>query len=213
MNTTDFFWNALFSWYETYKRDFPWRKTDNAFHIFIAELLLQKTHARKVEEVYNQIVNKYPTPYSLAKADIVTLADILKPLGLYYRTERLSKNAKIICHEFNGLVPNCLEELKKMPGIGQYIADAILCYAYNFPTVPIDTNVIRLFTRFFSLQSLNSRPRCDVKFVAKIKSYFSFGQTKTPNLAVLDFASMVCTARKPNCESCILAEKCKSKYS
>lgn len=203
-----YFWKNILNWYYHNKREFSWRKTDNIFFILIAEILLQQTNVRKVEPVYNFIINKYKTPQELRNANLNDLKEIIKPLGLLYRAERLIKISELITDEYNEKIPSAKSELKKLPGIGDYIADAVLCYGFNENTVPIDTNVIRLFSRFFGLKSSYSRSRNDKKLLEKIKDFYDFNEYKVPNFAVLDFAAEICSAKKPKCSECLLNNKC-----
>lgn len=202
------FWEGILDWYSKNSRDYPWRKTINPFHVLIAEFLLQQTHVRKVQEVYERFIDEYPAPAYLAQAQLFKVERIIKPLGLSYRANRLIKCAEIICSEFGGRVPNSSEQLKKLPGVGSYISDAVLCYAYGKPTIPIDTNVIRVFCRYFGLKSDKSRPRTDTVLAECIKGFYQFENTRIPNLAVLDFAGTVCTAKKPNCDQCNASAEC-----
>ncbi len=205
-----FFWNNLFDWYTLYSRNWlPWRTADNPFHILTAEFLLQQTHVRAVEEVYCRLLELYPGPEKMAAADVSELQYIMHPLGLNYRAERLKRCAEAICRDYEGKVPWCREQLISLPGVGEYIADAVLCYAFGEPTVPIDTNVIRLFTRYFGLISTKARPRTDKVLAEEIRVLYSgFEKTRDANLAVLDFAAAVCSARKPTCFSCPLSIRC-----
>lgn len=209
MADIEHFWLSLFYWFSLNKRDFPWRRTNNAYHILIAEILLQQTHVRKVEAVYNFVQKAYPTPRHLMQADPGMLSNIIEPIGLVYRAERLIKIAEILYSKYNELVPNEKKVLLSLPGVGDYIADAVLCYAYKHPTVPIDTNVIRLFCRYFGLATSKVRARNDKLLADDIRSLYLFYSTKTANLAVLDFASAVCRARSYNCNGCILCRSCK----
>ena len=202
------FWKKLFIWHEENYRKFPWRQTDNPFHVFIAEFLLQQTHVRKVEDVYNLITKRFSMPADLSESNTEELRDMMKPIGLYYRAERLKKSAQIICEEHGGYVPNDRFSLLQLPGVGPYIADAVLCYGYNQPTVPIDTNVIRVFSRYFGLQSNKSRPRNDKNLAESIRERYDFIDTKHANLVILDFAAIICTANKPKCDSCPLSAEC-----
>jgi len=208
MKSLSRFWFTLLYWYYLNKREFPWRKTSSAYKVLIAEILLQQTNVRKVEEVYNHIVNEYPSPHELACAEIERLKVLIQPIGLTYRAERLISIAKEICANHFGCVPNDREILTALPGVGDYISNAVLCYAYNKPTVPIDTNVIRLFTRYYNLSTAKARARSDRELAESIRALFIFKSTRDPNFAVLDFASSICKARAPKCECCLLNQEC-----
>lgn len=197
------FWRRLIDWYNDNARNFPWRETSNPYYILIAEFLLQQTHVRKVQDVYEKFTFMYPKLQDLAEANQWEVDKIIKPIGLVYRAERLRRCAQMICRDFNGVVPMNAEDLKKLPGVGSYICDAVLCYAYGINTVPIDTNVIRVFSRYFNLKSQRMRPRTDPVLASIIKEMFAeFQNTRIPNLAVLDFAAVVCDAKKPRCTQC-----------
>ncbi|NRF96203.1 A/G-specific adenine glycosylase [Paenibacillus frigoriresistens] len=210
MSKESFFWTELLTWYtENGRHQFPWRNTKDPYHVLIAEFLLQQTHVRKVEEVYSQLLLNYPNISELAKANTLSLEGIIAPIGLKYRASRLIRTAQMICSQHNGIIPNNYNILRQFPGVGDYIANAVLCYAFDQPVVPIDTNVIRLFTRYFGYTSKNSRPRMDKELASKIRAHFDgMESTRVANLAVLDFAGAVCTAKSPKSLQCPLSKKC-----
>jgi A/G-specific adenine glycosylase len=204
----NYFWSKVIKWYHINKRDFPWRNTDDSFHVMIAEFLLQQTNVRKVVPVYKRIISNYSTPQELSRADIEELKEIISPLGLLYRAERLINSSKIIVDNFSGQMPSTKKELKSLTGVGDYIADAVLCYGFNKDTVPIDTNIIRLFSRFYNLKSENKRKRTDKKLMEKIENKYDISNYREANFAALDFSSDICTARNPQCRNCCLNKKC-----
>lgn len=210
MTENSFFWKELLAWYsENGRHDFPWRNTTDPYRILLAEFLLQQTHVRKVEEVYDRMLREYGDIRELANANMETVEAIIAPIGLKYRAARLIRTAEIICSEHHGQVPNNYIELRKLPGVGDYIANAVLCYAFDQPVVPIDTNVIRLFTRYFGYTSTKTRPRMDRELAQKIRSHFEgMERTREANLAVLDLAGAICTARKPHSTECPLSRYC-----
>ncbi|WP_161601550.1 hypothetical protein [Paenibacillus luteus] len=209
MNSNYFFWSTLLRWFNYNCREFPWRISKNPFHVLIAEYLLQQTHVRKVESVYWRLIELYPTPENLSAAVSADIKKIIAPLGLSYRADRLHAAGIHIYENFNGIVPSEYSELISMRGIGDYIANAVLCYGFGQNTIPIDTNVIRLFTRYFNLSSHCSRPRTDKRLVADIRDKFPrYANYKNYNLAILDFAGLVCVANNPQCNVCPMAANC-----
>ncbi|MFW6025604.1 MAG: DNA glycosylase [Candidatus Woesearchaeota archaeon] len=210
----NYFWDQIMKWYSNNKRNFAWRKTQTPYFILTAEILLQQTNAEKVEPVYLEIIKEYPEVNELAEANLNKLKEIVKKLGLVYRAENLIKCAKLITDKYNGEVPDERSKLKELPGVGDYISDAILCYAFNQEAIPIDTNFLRLFTRIDGLESNYSDKSRDKDLIAKIKNYYKFDnynsnfEFKEYNYAILDFASEVCSARKPRCNICCLKDKC-----
>lgn len=210
----NYFWDQIINWYSNNKRNFAWRKTQNPYFILVAEILLQQTNAEKVEPVYLKIIKEYPEFNELAKANLSKLEEIIKPLGLVYRAENLIKCAKIIRNKYNGRFPDKKVKLMELPGVGDYISNAVLCYAFNEEVVPIDTNFLRVFTRIDGFDSKYSDKSRDKDLIAQIQDYYKFDsynrklEFKEYNFAVLDFADKVCRARNPRCNSCCLKAKC-----
>ncbi|MEC0269714.1 hypothetical protein [Paenibacillus anseongense] len=208
-NKDSIFWTSLLDWFSHGSRSYPWRKTYNPYHVLLAEFLLQQTHVRKVESVYHNILNTYPTLGHIAVAEINSLVKFFEPIGLLYRSTRLRDTAEIIVSDYGANVPDTYKELISLPGIGDYIANAVLCYAYDQNTVPVDTNVIRLFSRYFGFASDKARPRTDKKLALNIASVFPESiEYRKANLAILDYAGLVCTARNPVCVSCCFSNYC-----
>ncbi|MEH2226738.1 hypothetical protein [Nostoc sp.] len=122
-------------------RDFPWRQTCDSYAILVAEYLLQKTDAATVVPIYKAFLLKYPTLENLAKASIDELNELLVPLGLYFRAERLYQCARIILEQYGGKIPDSEKQLLELPGIGKYTARAICSQAFSQPLAVLDTNV------------------------------------------------------------------------
>ncbi len=208
-NLVELFRSDLLNNWNNFRRYFAWRETENPFHILISEILLQKTNARTVESVYSMVVKKYLTPHLLAEADPEELILILKPLGLVYRAERLIAISDIIVRKYKGSIPNSVNELLELPGIGNYIARAVACFAFEQEYLPWDTNMVRISKRVFNLYSSMSRPWTDIKLADYLGSFLL-----TKNLvreivwAMLDFASSICTARNPKCKDCFALKYC-----
>ena len=124
--TATIFRSDLLNNWNDFRRFFAWRETENPFHILISEILLQKTNARTVESVYNMVVEKYPTPHMLSLANPDELILILKPLGLAYRAERLIAISNTIVNKYEGSVPDSLNELLSLPGVGIMLPEQLL---------------------------------------------------------------------------------------
>ncbi len=195
-------------WYYQEGRFFPWRYTFDAHKVLVSEVLLQQTNAERVVDSYNTIIRRYKTVYDLAGADPMFLRSLLKKLGLFYRADRLIDISKQIVEKYEGVVPDKKEELLSIKGIGNYISSAVLCFGYKKPYAIVDTNVVRLFERLFDFKSASRRPHTD-------KEVWEFAQMLLPadnyvdyNYGLLDFASMVCKARKPMCSGCLMYDIC-----
>ena len=202
------FEKQLLQWHNYNKRDFEWRKTDDPYKILISEILLHKTDSKKVEEIYQDVICKYPTIHHVFDTEIEHLEKGFKEIGLFYRAKRLKKNAEIIISRYNNKIPDEKERLMQLNGIGNYISNAILCFAYKKGVPIVDTNVIRIYSRIFNIKSQKSRPQNDkdiwnyAKYLLPDKNYKSY------NYAILDFGSKICKARKPLCTVCIFRNDC-----
>lgn len=205
------FWAGLLRWHCASARRFPWRETRDPYHILVAEILLQKTAAAAVPKVYEKLISFYPTPKDLASAALDDIAAVVAVLGLGYRADRLRRTAEILASEYGGSVPCSREALLALPGVGPYIADAVLCYAFGLPVVPVDTNTVRVAGRALGIRSDKSRPRTDRLLAQKLAELLLPEKARDCNLALLDFAALVCTARKPKCAECFWEKDCSSR--
>lgn len=192
----------LLAWHVENKRIFSWRQTENPFHILVAEIMLQKTDVKKVSEVYDKFIEKYPTPEYLASADLAELRKELALLGIHQRAERLKKTAEKIIRDYGGEVPSEKEELLTLSGVGEYIANAVLCFAFGKDVPIVDTNVIRLLERVFGIKSSKVRPRTDRKIWEFAAQLVPKGKCREYNQALLDFAASVCKSKNPLSSVC-----------
>lgn len=135
------FQQYIFRWWKRNKRDLPWRKTHEPYKIFVSEIMLQQTQVARVIPKYNQFIQKYPTVFTLADANVAEVLTIWKGLGYNRRALSLKKSAQIIVNDFKGKFPKDLHILQKLPGLGSYTSRAILIFAFRKETFCIDTNI------------------------------------------------------------------------
>lgn len=205
------FQNRLIAWGKEHLRDFPWRQTTNPYEIFVAEFLLQQTDAPRVIPVYQELLKKYPTLRDLANASVQEIAKILKPLGFHYRASRLQRAARILIEDiaFEGNIPNDEIKLLQLPGVGKYIAKSVCANAFGQPLAVLDTNISRIFQRFFGLQPRVTRVRDDPYFWEVTQRVAPNTNVGFWNLTLIDFGAAICTVKKPHCSECPLREQCK----
>jgi A/G-specific adenine glycosylase len=203
------FVKLLLEWWYKNKRDYPWRHTDDPYFILTAEMLLRKTTAQQVEKIYNIFLAKYPNPRTLAEADENELKKLLEPLGMEYKRAELFKKLGLAVEEmYNGKIPSEPQELLKLPGVGMYAANAVLSFAHSKDVPLLDTNFIRTIQRVFGVRSEKSRTRDDKKVWEFARSLVPSENSKNFNLAVLDFAALICKAKKPKCSICPIRDIC-----
>jgi len=204
------FGRRLLRWFEKNKRDyFPWRKTKDPYKILVAEMMLQKTTSRQVAELFDRFLEKYPSPASLANAPITDIEAEITPLGMEHRRAlRFKQWAQIIVKKYAGKVPGSKVALVSLPGVGDYIANAVLCLAYDENVALLDTNVVRVLQRFFGITSMKARARTDKALWKTYQQMIPRERARDFNLAVLDFGALVCTAKNPKHKVCPLSAMC-----
>lgn len=198
----------LMSWHAENKRTFSWRQTKKAFHILIAEIMLQKTDAKKVSEIYDRFLAKYPNVQALSEAPLDELRREILLLGIHRRADRLRKLAIEVIKIHGGDIPSDKKKLLELPGVGNYIANAVLCFAFNKDVPLIDANIIRVLRRVFSIESSKPRPRTDKSLWDAAAKLIPKGAAPEFNLALLDFAAAVCTLKNPKHEECPVKNIC-----
>ena len=190
-------------------RIFPWRSTKNPYKILIAEIMLQRTRAEQVVPIYKRFIDKYPDPFSLSETTLIEIERDLFPLGLKKRGQNINKLAEQLTTIHNGKVPNNKEDLLKLCGVGNYIANAVLNNAFGLAVPTVDVNFARIVVRVFSLYS--KYPFQKNKEVWEFAEYLisiAGNSGRIINLAILDIGSSICTAKKPLCKKCPLCQIC-----
>jgi A/G-specific adenine glycosylase len=203
------FIRRILAWYKHNRRDFPWRNTTDPFRILLSEVLLRKTTARQVAKLYESFVQKYPTPSSLLDAPLQDLMCDLRSLGIYrVRAMQLKSIAKALVQKFGGHVPNSRDALHALPGVSDYIANAVLCLAYGVNAPFLDTNSARVLQRVFGISANGKLPQEDPRVWRLAARLIPHGRARDFNLALLDLGALLCTARKPLCGRCPLFRLC-----
>lgn len=139
----------ILEYYQQQGRTFAWRTTNNPYHILVSEIMLQQTQTHRVINKYEAFLQTFSTIQMLAEAPLRSVLSLWQGLGYNRRGMALHKAAQIIAQEYKGQIPNCPEKLQKLPGIGPYTAGAICAFAYNIPTIFIETNIRAVFIQFF----------------------------------------------------------------
>ena len=199
--------SGLLRWFRENSRDFSWRRNRTPYRILIAEMMLRRTRAKQVEPIYNRFLKRFPTINSLANGDSREIRSLLKPLGLEWRANNIILVAKEIRERFGGDLPATRQELLSLPGVGPYVAGAVLCFAHGKPESVIDGNVVRVIGRFFGLR-LDGEARRRNEMVQAATVCIPPHDFIIYNYALLDFAAGVCKPTQPLCDSCLLRRNC-----
>lgn len=199
----------LRKWYKTNHRIFSWRKPQRTpYEVLIAEILLRRTQARTVAPVYSVFLKKYPNFAALAAASKRDLHRILKPLGLWRQKAPILIDLAKRAERNRDYLPSTRSELEALPHIGNYIASVILTTFHNKVEPFVDVNMARVVDRFFGPRTL-ADIRDDPYLHAVAHEIVKVPKESLQlNWAVLDFAALVCKARKPHCSICPMTKKC-----
>jgi len=198
---------ALIPWGREHHRDYPWRHTHDPYRILIAEVFLHRTRADQVSPVYIRFVQEYPDLVALCQADPVLVEELLAPLGLKWRTNLLLKMVTEICERHQGVIPMKREELLLLPGVGDYIASALLTFSGTAPEPIMDTNTVRVIGRVFGL-ILNDSARRKKQFREIMQALIRTGNAIEISFSMIDLAALICLPRMPCCERCPLNSLC-----
>jgi len=202
------FRKRLLPWGKKHFRVFPWRLTDNPYHILMAEVMLHRTQALQVVPVYEQFICRFPDLSELANATEAELNELLYSLGLHWRISLIHEMVAQLINHFDGKVPREKTDLLSLPGVSDYIASAVGCFAWNQPEALIDTNTVRVTGRLFGWEVKDSSRR-NSRFREAISSLTDPKEPKAFNYALLDLAAQVCTkTRPPDCLNCPVLSQC-----
>jgi A/G-specific adenine glycosylase len=198
----------LLDWYDRSRRDLPWREPGvSAWQILVSEFMLQQTPVARVLPIWTEWVRRWPTPSATAAA---SAADVLRAwgkLGYPRRAKRLHECATVIAREHGDVVPDDVEVLLTLPGVGSYTARAIACFAYRQAVPVVDTNVRRVVARAVHGRADAAAPSA-TRDHADVAALMPNDQTAPPfSAALMELGATVCTARTPRCGLCPV-ERC-----
>ncbi|MEO9309608.1 MAG: DNA glycosylase [Nitrososphaera sp.] len=204
-----FFRNTLLEWFKKNGRKYPWRNEKDPYRVLVAEMMLQRTRVEQVLPVYNEFIKKFPNVRTLADAKIEDIAVFVAKLGLFWRSKIMKETARSILIEHRGTIPSERKALLKIPGIGDYIADAMISFAFNGKRSVIDSNVIRLTTRFFGIESKGEMRRNSnfIYFCQGLSRDLQPEGIRNLNYALIDHSAAVCKP-VPLCDQCPLSKNC-----
>jgi len=198
----------ILEWGKNNARSYPWRQTRDPYRIFIAEVLLHRTNADQVRHVYERFVRRYPDFPAIVDAGRHEIRLALHSLGLTWRADLLFEAAIEIVHAHNGTIPLNKEKLVKLPGVGSYIASALLCFACDAPEPLLDTNTVRVVGRVLGLPVTDSSRRSK-KFQDIMRTLAGMREPRAFFFSLIDFAAEICKARSPVCDRCPVASVCR----
>jgi A/G-specific adenine glycosylase len=200
---------AIVDWYASTARDLPWRRTGiDAWAVLVSEVMLQQTPVARVEPVWRDWMERWPTPAALAA---VAPADVIRAwgkLGYPRRALRLREAAGAILERHGGVVPEDVEALEALPGVGTYTARAVACFGYGQPQPVVDTNVRRVVARLLHGRAEAGNARAaDLTDIAELTPPEPERATRF-SVAAMELGALVCVAGAPRCGVCPVRERC-----
>ena len=202
----------LLSWYDSHQREVPWRvcsgEKPDPYKVWLSEIMCQQTTVQAVKAYYAKFLDLWPTVHDLASAKQEDVMAAWAGLGYYARARNLHKCAQIVSQELGGAFPDTQEELKKLPGIGDYTSAAISAIAFNKPSIVVDGNVERVMARFFAIQEPLPGSKKQLKDLASI--FYQDFDHRPGDLAqsFMDLGAGICIPKAPRCMLCPLRENC-----
>tara|TARA_A100001015_G_scaffold54174_1_gene59434 strand:- start:261 stop:1262 length:1002 start_codon:yes stop_codon:yes gene_type:complete len=201
----------ILAWYDNSKRNLPWRVSKKSpkklYYRLLSEFMLQQTQVKTVIPYFKKITRKYKTLESLSRAKETQILKLWEGLGYYRRARNLLASAKLLVKEYNSKLPNTLKEIKKLPGIGDYTANALMGFIHNYPTIALDGNVKRVFARYLNKNDSN------INFVKLIdsnkKNLFITSRNSDFVEALMEFGALICKPKDPKCSQCCLNKSCR----
>ncbi len=199
----------LRTWFQKHGRPFPWRRPGHSlFEAVLAEVLLQRTRAEKVASFFDVFVARFPTWEAIGQANEQEIGEFLKPIGLWRRRAASLAALSRTMVERGGIFPATREEIESLPGVGQYIANAILMFAHGKAEPLLDVNMARVLERVFGPRKLVDI-RDDPYLQGVSRAVIRGKHASELNWAFLDLAAKICTISNPRCDVCPIARCCR----
>jgi A/G-specific adenine glycosylase len=203
------FRRLLLSWYDKEKRPLPWRKDCDPYRIWVSETMLQQTRVSTVLPYYRRFIDRFPDISSIAEADLQEVLKLWEGLGYYSRARNLHEAARRLAAE-GSPVPDRWERLRALPGVGDYIAAAVLSIAFDKPYPVVDANVKRVLSRLFEVDEPVNRAGSHKVFSEAAGRLFDKSAPGSFNQAMMELGALVCIPRRPDCAACPVSGFCKA---
>jgi A/G-specific adenine glycosylase len=200
----------LLDWYDRSQRDLPWRRSRDPYAIWVSEIMLQQTRVAVVIERYQAFMTRFPSLVSLALATEQEVLALWSGLGYYRRARMLHKAAQFVAEHREGNLPTTAEELRLLPGIGNYTAAAIASIAHGEPIPVVDGNVERVICRLQGWESVGRSGAAALRHRVETAASQILDPARPGdfNQALMELGATVCTPRSPQCLTCALSTDC-----
>ncbi len=197
----------LLKWYVENKRDLPWRHTSDPYSVLVSEVMLQQTRVDTVIGYYERFMRLFPNARALADASETDVLNAWKGLGYYSRARNLQKAVKAVC-DSGGIFPDTTEGWRALPGVGDYIAGAVMSIALNEPCAAVDGNVLRVISRIYGLKDDIASPAARNGITNRVKGMIPQNRASDFTQALMELGALICKPVSPDCALCPVKSKC-----
>jgi A/G-specific adenine glycosylase len=203
------FQRELLAWYDAHARDLPWRQSTNPYRIWISEIMLQQTRVAAVLDYYARFLTFFPSVTALARAEEADVLAAWSGLGYYRRAKLMHKAAKVVVSDHHGVLPRTAEQLRKLPGIGEYTSSAIASIAFGEPVAVVDGNVERVLLRVFPDGEKLPAAAPQIKWLRnRAANVLDVQRPGDFNQAMMELGATVCLPQRPLCLQCPVQQFC-----
>ncbi len=206
---------AMLAWYDVHHRKLPWRskpsEAPNPYHVLVSEAMLQQTQVATVIDYFQRFVRRFPTIQALAAADQQQVLRLWQGLGYYRRARHLHKAAQQIVRDENGRVPDSVDCLLGLPGVGPYTAGAIASIAFGQRAAVLDGNVTRVLSRWNAIDQPLHQPATQMRLKSLANKLVPRNRPGDFNQALMELGAVICLPRRPSCHLCPIGSLCRAK--
>merc|ERR1711966_84977 len=211
MHLTPTLSKKILAWYDNSKRNLPWRVSKKSpkklYYRILSEFMLQQTQVKTVIPYFYRFIKKFRTLKALSKSSEKQILKLWEGLGYYRRARNLLASSKLLVKNYNSKLPKTFNEVKKLPGVGEYTANALLGLIYNQPKIAIDGNVKRVFARLINKKK--ERINFEKLILLNKKKLLSTNRNADFVEALMEFGALICKPKDPKCSVCCLKKDCK----
>ncbi len=199
---------ALLFWYDQHARDLPWRQEQDPYRIWLSEIMLQQTRVETVIPYYKRFLASYPDAAALSAAKEEEVLKLWEGLGYYARARNFHGAIQEVQSRYGGLVPSEPREFRRLPGVGDYTAAAVMSIAFGIPLAAVDGNVKRVVSRLFGLQGDLQKQAAVKEIKQQAADLLDIKRPGDFNQALMDLGATICTPPNPSCSDCPLKSYC-----
>lgn len=210
-NTLSSLPGLLLPWFAAAKRDLPWRRDREPYHVWVSEIMLQQTRVEAVVGYYDRFLSALPDIRALADAPEDRLLKLWEGLGYYSRVRNLQKAARQIIERHGGVFPRDPKDIRALAGIGDYTVGAVGSICFEYPTAAVDGNVLRVISRVTGSDAPIDKPETKKKIAADLSAVYPAGHCGDFTQSLMELGATVCTPRGAKCDGCPLVGICAAK--